>query len=172
MKLIDKAGCTSCHLISEEFALFTDDAFHNTGLGWQYSTGGDAEKVSVQLAPGVKVSVPSSVVNSVAAPPPSDLGRYEVTQDPIDRWRYKTPSLRNVDLTAPYMHNGVFGTLKDVVSFYNEGGIPNPQLDKDIHPLGLTDSEMEDIVAFLKSLTGDNVDILVRDAFAAPIGDR
>lgn len=168
----DKAGCTSCHMISEEFALFTDDAFHNTGLGWQDSTGSDAERVSVQLAPGVKVSVPSSVVNSVAAPPPSDLGRYEVTQDPIDRWRYKTPSLRNVDLTAPYMHNGVFGTLKDVVSFYNEGGIPNPQLDEDIHPLGLTDSEMEDIVAFLKSLTGDNVDILVRDAFAAPIGDR
>lgn len=52
------------------------------------------------------------------------------------------------------MHNGVFGTLKDVISFYNEGGITNPQLDQAIHPLALADSEMADIVAFLKSLTG------------------
>jgi cytochrome c peroxidase len=95
-----------------------------------------------------------------------------VTQDPIDRWRYKTPTLRNVDLTAPYMHNGTLDTLEEVVAFYNEGGIPHPQLDAAIHPLGLTDREMGDIVSFLKSLTGDNVDILVRDAFAAPIGDR
>jgi cytochrome c peroxidase len=167
-----KAGCTSCHLIGDDYALFTDDAFHNTGLGWKYSTGGDGEKISVQLAPGVKVSVPSKVVKSVAAPPPSDLGRYEVTQDPSDRWRYKTPTLRNVDLTSPYMHNGILDTLEEVVAFYNEGGIPNPQLDVAIHPLELTDREMEDIVSFLKSLTGDNVDILVRDAFAAPIGDR
>jgi cytochrome c peroxidase len=95
-----------------------------------------------------------------------------VTQDPADRWRYKTPTLRNVALTAPYMHNGVFGTLMEVVSFYNKGGIPHPQLDTFILPLGLTDNEMENIVAFLESLTGDNVETLVRDAFAAPIGDR
>jgi len=105
-------------------------------------------------------------------PPPSDLGRYEVTQDPDDRWCYKTPTLRNVALTAPYMHNGDLGTLKEVVSFYNEGGIANPQLDPFIRPLGLTAREMDNIVTFLKSLTGDNVEILVSDAFAAPIGDR
>jgi len=112
------------------------------------------------------------VIESVGEAPPSDLGRYEVTQNPADRWRYKTPTLRNVALTAPYMHHGVFGTLKEVVSFYNKGGIPNPLLDPSIRPLGLTDSEMADIVAFLESLTGDNVETLVRDAFAAPIGDR
>lgn len=167
-----KAGCTACHLIQDDYALFTDDDFHNTGLGWQFSRSADQAETTVQIAPGIKVSVPRKVINSVSEPPPSDLGRYEVTQDPADRWRYKTPTLRNVALTAPYMHNGVFGTLKKVVSFYNKGGIPNPGLDLSIRPLGLTDSEMKDIVAFLESLTGDNVETLVRDAFAAPIGDR
>jgi cytochrome c peroxidase len=167
-----KAACATCHTIQEGYALFTDDAFHNTGLGWRASKMGDPAEIQVQLAPGIKVAVPSKVVNSVGEPPPSDLGRYEVTQDPADRWRYKTPSLRNVALTAPYMHNGVFGTLTDVLNFYNEGGIPNPQLDPLIRPLGLTPEEIGDIVVFLESLTGDNVEVLVRDAFAAPIGDR
>ena len=167
-----KAGCSVCHLIQNDHALFTDDAFHNTGLGWKFSVGQGGAAVPVQISPGVKILVPRKVIDSVAEPAPSDLGRYEVTQDPVDRWRYKTPTLRNVALTAPYMHNGVFGTLKEVVSFYNKGGIPNPQLDTSIRPLGLTDKEIEDIVVFLKSLTGDNVETLVRDAFAAPIGDR
>jgi len=167
-----KAGCAACHTIGDETALFTDDAFHNTGLGWQASVGTDPSEVQVQLAPGIKVPVPRNVINSVGERPPSDLGRYEVTQDPTDRWRYKTPVLRNVALTAPYMHNGAFGTLREVVEFYNRGGVTNPLLDPLIRPLGLTKSEMEHIVAFLESLTGDNVETLVRDAFAAPIGDR
>jgi cytochrome c peroxidase len=167
-----KAGCVACHTIQKEYALFTDDAFHNTGVGSEASVGTDPSEVSVQLAPGVKVQVPSRVIKSVGEPPPSDLGRYEVTQDPDDRWRYKTPSLRNIALTAPYMHNGVFGTLKEVVDFYNKGGFSNPLLDPLIRPLGLTPTEIEDLVALLESLTGDNVSKLVRDAFAAPIGDR
>ena len=148
------------------------DDFHNTGLGWQVSVGGEPPEIMVQIAPGIKLPVPKSVINSVAEPLPSDLGRYEITQDPADRWRYKTPTLRNVALTAPYMHNGAFGTLKEVVEFYNRGGTPNPLLDPLIRPLELTDSEIRHIVAFLESLTGDNVETLVRDAFAAPIGDR
>lgn len=167
-----KAGCVHCHTIQKDYALFTDDAFHNTGLGWQVSAGPGPSEIQVQLAPGVKVPVPRSVVNSVGERLPSDLGRYEVTQDPADRWRYKTPTLRNVSLTAPYMHNGAFGTLKEVVEFYNQGGVTNPLLDPFIRPLRLTNAEVEDIVTFLESLTGDNVERLVRDAFAAPIGDR
>ena len=166
-----KAGCAACHKIGKDYALFTDDAFHNTGLGWQISVGGDPPEIQVQLAPGIKVLMPKSFINSVGERPPGDLGRYEVTQKPADRWRYKTPTLRNVALTAPYMHNGTFGTLKQVVEFYNQGGIPNPLLDPLIQPLGLTPSEIEHLVAFLESLTGDNVEVLVRDAFAAPIGD-
>jgi len=167
-----KAGCAACHTIEQDYALFTDDAFHNTGLGWQVSVGGDSDEVQVQIAPGIKVPVPQSVINSVGERPPSDLGRYEVTQDPADRWRYKTPTLRNIALTAPYMHNGAFGTLRQVVEFYNRGGVPNPLLDPLIRPLGLTHAEMDHIVAFLESLTGDNVQVLVRDALAAPVGER
>ncbi len=167
-----KAGCAVCHTIRDDYALFTDDDFHNTGLGWQMSAGGGPTEIPVQLAPGIKVLVPNRVIKSIGDRPPSDLGRYELTQDPTDRWRYKTPTLRNVALTAPHMHNGAIGTLKEVVVFYNKGGIPNLQLDPFIRPLGLTHQEMADIVAFLESLRGDNVETRVRDAFAAPIGDR
>jgi cytochrome c peroxidase len=167
-----KAGCAGCHTIQQDYALFTDDEFHNTGLGWQVAVGGAPSEIQVQLAPGVKVPVPRSVIESVGEHPPSDLGQYEVTQNPADRWRYKTPTLRNIALTAPYMHNGAFGTLREVIEFYNLGGIPNPLLDSLIRPLELSHEEFEQLIAFLGSLTGDNVETLVRDAFAAPIGDR
>ena len=98
------------------------------------------------------------------------LGRYEVTMLPEDRWRYRTPTLRNVALTAPYMHDGSIATLRDVLDFYNLGGVPNEVLDPLIMPLGLSDAEIEDLLAFLRSLTGSNVGTLVSDAHAAPIG--
>ena len=78
--------------------------------------------------------------------------------------------LRNVELTAPYMHDGSLATLRDVVLFYDRGGVPNDVLDPLIAPLGLDDREVDDLVAFLRSLTGSNVDALVADAHAAPIG--
>ena len=62
-------------------------------------------------------------------------------------------------------------SLRDVIEFYNGGGVPNELLDPRIRPLGLGESEIEDLVTFLHSLTGDNVDVLVADAFAAPVGD-
>jgi cytochrome c peroxidase len=69
------------------------------------------------------------------------------------------------------MHNGTFETLKQVVEFYNRGGIVNENLDPLIKPLNLTESEITDLTAFLKSLTGDNVNELVADAFSSAIGD-
>jgi cytochrome c peroxidase len=101
----------------------------------------------------------------------NDLGRYEITQNPDDRWKYKTPSLRNAALTQPYMHDGSISSLREVVEFYNSGGIANNNLDPLIQPLSLTSTEIDDLVAFLVSLTGDNIDILVADAVAAPVGD-
>ena len=68
--------------------------------------------MQVQVAPGVYLTVAGDVVADASEPRPNDLGRYEITEDPDDRWRYKTPSLRNVALTAPYMHDG---SLKDFV---------------------------------------------------------
>jgi cytochrome c peroxidase len=70
------------------------------------------------------------------------------------------------------MHDGSIASLREVVAFYDAGGVPNEELDPSIKPLGLDQSDADDLVAFLESLTGDNVDRLVADAFAAPIGDR
>ena len=69
------------------------------------------------------------------------------------------------------MHNGSLATLRDVLEFYRRGGHPNALLDPRIRPLDLTDQDLDDLLAFLNSLTGDNVDTLVSDAFAAPIGN-
>jgi cytochrome c peroxidase len=83
---------------------------------------------------------------------PADWGRYAVTNHDADRGRFKTPTLRGVALTAPYMHDGSLATLEDVVAFYNKGGGRNPHLDPALAPLGLTDDEVRDLVAFLKAL--------------------
>jgi cytochrome c peroxidase len=83
---------------------------------------------------------------------PLDLGRFEVTKEVADRGKFKTPTLRGVALTAPYMHDGSMKSLKEVVEFYSRGGSPNPNLDAIVRPLDLTKDEVDDLVAFLKSL--------------------
>jgi cytochrome c peroxidase len=83
---------------------------------------------------------------------PLDLGRFEITKKESDRGKFKTPTLRGLTLTAPYMHDGSLKTLEDVVDFYNNGGGANPNRDPLIEPLGLTEEERKDLVAFLKSL--------------------
>lgn len=87
----------------------------------------------------------------------SDLGRFIVTRQKSDTAAFKTPTLRDVELTRPYMHNGALKTLLDVVRFYNEGGEKNPYLDKKMQPLGLSEEEMSDIVEFMRSLTSQDV---------------
>ena len=166
-----KAGCSSCHSVGEHDALFTDGGFHNTGIGYAASMDIPLGSSRVLIAPGVELEVDPSVLEAVSEPKPNDLGRYEITLDPADRWKYKTPSLRNVALTAPYMHDGSLTTLEAVVEYYDRGGVPNEGLDPRIRPLGLTAEEKRALVAFMESLTGSNIETLVLDAFAAPIGD-
>jgi len=166
-----KASCSACHLVGKDNALFMDNRLHNTGLGYRESMGIRPQKQLVQVAPGVVLEIDREIIDRVGEPAPADVGLYEVTQNPYDRWKYKTPGLRNVELTAPYMHNGSMSTLRDVVEFYNEGGVPNEGLSPLIRPLDLDEQEKDDLVKFLESLTGSNVDQLVADAFAAPIGD-
>jgi cytochrome c peroxidase len=121
-----KGNCAVCHTIQRDYALFTDNRFHNLG------TGLNAEGEIV------------------------DLGLYQTTGREGDRGAFRTPSLRNVAATAPYMHNGSLKTLKDVVDFYVGGGSSNPHLDPLIKPLThLTKDERADLVTFLESLTGD-----------------
>jgi cytochrome c peroxidase len=83
---------------------------------------------------------------------PLDLGRFAVTKRDTDRGKFKTPTLRGVGLTAPYMHDGSIRTLEEVVEFYNRGGGANPNRDPLLQPLGLSAAEIRDLVAFLKAL--------------------
>ncbi len=87
--------------------------------------------------------------------PDPDVGRFAVTHDPRDWGVFKTPTLREVARTAPYMHDGSLKTLDDVVEFYNKGGIKNKNLDPNIKPLNLTDQDKKDLVAFLRALNGE-----------------
>jgi cytochrome c peroxidase len=110
---------------SAPFALFTDGKFHNIGVG----------------------------VNDEGEL--TDLGRYSETKLEADKGAFKTPTLRNVAKTAPYMHDGSLKTLKDVVDFYAGGGNSNPYLDKEIKTIKLSGADRADLVEFLKSLTGE-----------------
>jgi cytochrome c peroxidase len=84
---------------------------------------------------------------------PVDLGRYPVTKRESDQGRFKTPTLRGLTHTAPYMHDGSMPTLEEVVEFYNGGGGKNPYLDPIMKQLGLSKEEKTDLVAFLKALS-------------------
>lgn len=167
-----KAGCSACHTVGADAALFTDQHFHDTGLGYRDSVQLPAATQPVQLAPGLMVNLPHAVVAAVSAPAVNDLGRYEITQDPVDRWKFKTPSLRNVALTAPYMHNGSLPTLAAVIDFYSAGGVAHPGLDSQIRPLRLGATERRQLIAFLHALTSADTAELVARARAAPIGNR
>ena len=166
-----KARCVSCHTVNRDYAVFTDHKLHNTGIGYLVSMGPKDDKVQVTVAPGVTLTVDRADITEPGKLEPNDLGYYEITEDPDDRWKYKTPGLRNVGLSSPYMHNGSLRTLRQVVEFYNRGGIKNELLDPLIQPLGLSDEEIDSIVAFLNSLTGSNVDELVADALTQPVGN-
>ena len=170
---IGKAGCAQCHLVGERAALFTDGAFHNTGLGYHADeiAARATAPVPVEIAPGRTVMLDRAAVESVGLPRRTDLGRHEVTLDPADLWRFKTPSLRNVALTAPYMHDGSLRSLEAVVRFYDRGAVPHDALDPMIRPLGLGEDEVAALVAFLESLTSPDVGALVADARSVPVGN-
>ena len=88
-----------------------------------------------------------------------DLGKYNTSKSVIHKHSFKTPTVRNIELTAPYMHNGVFNSLEEVLDFYNDGGGQGLKIapeNQTLPPdkLNLTKKEMQDIIAFMKSLTG------------------
>ena len=85
----------------------------------------------------------------------TDEGRARVTRAEKDRGAFKTPTLREVARTAPYMHDGSFATLEEVIDYYDRGGQKNPGLDPDLRPLHLSAADKRDLLAFLTSLTGD-----------------
>lgn len=147
-----KGRCVACHLIGERDALFSDFRYHNTGIGWLRSQ--EAAGVEIELAPGVHARMGAAVVRSIGVGPRSDLGRFEITRDPRERWAYKTPMLREVAATAPYMHDGSLPSLEAVVEYYDRGGAGAPGQSPLIAPLHLRAPEKAALVAFLKALSG------------------
>ncbi|MBK8130888.1 MAG: c-type cytochrome [bacterium] len=108
--------------------------------------------------------------------PGDDCGREEFTLNPADRYAFRTPTLRNVELTAPYMHDGVFETLEQVMDFYNQAAFPrhpdisDEELNEDLRaPLNLSTQEMQDIIAFMKSLTDPGTQL---SPFLTTVPDR
>jgi cytochrome c peroxidase len=166
-----KAGCSGCHQVNKQHALFSDNLLHNTGIGYQRSMAQKPQQASVLIAPGEQITIQSDSVAESSEPVASDLGFYEITENPADRWKYRTPTLRNIALTAPYMHDGSISTLAEIIEFYNQGGIDNELRDPLVRPLNLSKEEVSQLLAFLNALTGDNVDKLVSDAFTIPIGN-
>src|SRR2546423_3024246 len=146
-----KAKCIEWHSFRAESPFFTDFKFHNTGIGL---TKSNFEALAVRAR---QITREMSATDLAHKPEFSELGRFLVTRQSADIAAFKTPTLRDVELTRPYMHNGAFKTLLDVVRFYNQGGEKNPYLDKKMQSLGLSDSEMSDLVEFLRSLTSNDV---------------
>lgn len=149
---VGKGRCATCHTVGETSALFTDHKFYVTGVGYRNAVGSGSRVSKVQLAPGVFIDVKHEDMESFSAPRINDIGRFAITLKEADRWAYKTPSLRNVELTFPYMHDGSLSTLEDVVDFYDQGGIEHDG-ERVLERLELTDTEKANLVAFLKTLT-------------------
>ncbi len=152
-----KARCSSCHLVGERNASFTDEGFHATGGGL---ASRPAPIRDVTLAPGLQARLSAKEIAVIGGELDEDLGRFEVTHRPSDRDAFRTPSLRNVSRSAPYMHDGSIATLEDVVEFYDRGGGESPQRSPLLVPLGLDADDKAALVAFLRSLDGANVDAL------------
>ncbi len=146
---VDKAGCLQCH----GGPLFTDESFHNLGVPENTQFETDPQRQIMLRYQHRARGVPEEVYRAADR----DLGLYYTTKQDEDKGKFRTPPLRELDQTGPYMHNGVFFTLEEVVEFYNQGGGEDPNKSPLIEPLGLSAQEVADLVAFLEGLTGDPI---------------
>jgi len=154
---VGQGRCVSCHVIEQTQALFTDNRFHNIGVGIN-AIQKDVPRLAGEFlrakAAGTDVDV--AVLTDKKT---SELGRFAVTDQFDELGAFKTSTLRNIAVTAPYMHDGSLKTLKDVVVHYNNGGVTkkgdrvNDFLSGGIRPLELNDQQVADLVAFMEALT-------------------
>jgi cytochrome c peroxidase len=146
-----KARCVACHPMNASNPIGSDNRFHNIGVSARHQ---DFESLAKKAQDALAAGGGDQVVDKLALETDlSELGRFLVTKRRSDLGAFKTQQLRNVALTAPYMHDGSMQTLWDVVDHYNRGGEANPYLDGGIEPLALTDAEIDQLVAFLFALT-------------------
>ncbi len=149
-----KARCNKCHALTDtkrDVTNFIDNDFHNIGIGIiRHDVVGLARQAKKLLDSRDTAAVDRAAIQTDM----SALGRFLITKKETDTASFKTPNLRNVLVTGPYFHDGSQETLWDVMDHYNKGaGLKNPWLDEDIQPLALTERDIDDVVAFLGSLT-------------------
>jgi len=156
--------CISCHTVEQDHALFTDHLFHNIGVGIN-----DIQDKVPDLARAFQVAKNQGVDVDVAVLGDADtshLGRFAVDDQFSSMGAFKTSTLRNIAVTAPYMHDGSLATLREVVDHYNNGGVTNPDdpvnpfLSGGIRPLKLTEQEIDDLVLFMEALTSPQFQLL------------
>src|SRR5437667_7308222 len=152
-----RARCNKCHALTEtkrDVTFFTDNDFHNIGIGIiRHNVVALARQAEQLVNSGDAAAIDRAALQTDM----SALGRFLVTKKESDIASFKTPGLRNLLVTGPYFHDGSQVTLWDVMDHYNKGdGLQNPWLDEDIQPLALTEREIDDVVAFLASLTSDD----------------
>lgn len=151
---LGKARCITCHEFNQAYPFFTDNKFHNIGVAMK--------DVNFEALARKAAAVTDAAVLA-HEPGAAELGRYLVTKQPKDIGAFKTPGLRNIALTAPYMHDGSEPTLESVIDFYDKGGVPNPNLDGGMRPLQLTDQEKKDLVELMRALSSDDLPRLVKE---------
>ncbi|MFP2905317.1 cytochrome-c peroxidase [Pyxidicoccus sp. 3LFB2] len=145
-----KGRCNSCHAGNVVNPLFSDQKFHNIGIAAHKQ---DFVKMAREALKVVRTGDEKQIDELALETDFSELGRFLVTKQENDIGAFKTPTLRNIGITGPYMHDGSLTTLWDVMDHYNKGGVPNPYLDGGMQRLGLTEPEIDDLVAFLFTLT-------------------
>ncbi len=162
-----KGRCMSCHSFNGTQPTFVDNKFHNIGVSAHKQNFVELARKGLQLLS----SADSTAIDRAAIETDmSELGRFLVTKQPQDIGSFKTPGLRNLLVTQPYFHDGSQATLWDVIDHYNKGGLQNPFLDGGITRLGLTEPEIDDMVAFLATLTSDRYEALAKKELARQRG--
>jgi len=149
-----RGRCNKCHALTEDkrdVTNFTDNDFHNIGIGIiRHNVVALARQAEQLINSGDTAAIDRAAIQTEM----SALGRFLISRKEPDIASFKTPNLRNVLVTGPYFHDGSQETLWDVSDHYNKGdGLQNPYLDQDIQPLALTEGDIDDLVAFLVSLT-------------------
>ena len=142
-----KAGCIQCH----SGPLLSDESYHSLGVPKSPVFEEDPLRQITLRYQHVSRGVPEPVYRTADR----DLGLYYTTKRDEDRGKFRTPTLRELKYTAPYMHNGVFFTLEEVIDFYDQGGGNEPGKSPLLKPLKLTVQEKKDLLVFLLSLSSD-----------------
>jgi cytochrome c peroxidase len=149
-----RGRCSVCHGFNQAYPFFTDQNYRNTGV----AAGSRAFEPLTKRAIGLTRNggEQAGFDRLAAEEGAAELGRFLITKNALDLGAFRTPSLRNVELTGPYFHDGSAATLLDVVKFYVRGGNESPIRDWELQAVSLTDNEQQDLIEFLKALTGDD----------------